>query len=130
LYAKDAKGHLADEPPKQDPYAKDAKAAEVGPFADLHTNFGRVETQSLEAVLRGRTVELWSDWAGRLFIVADEEDAKRLMAEGFNRGEIYTAAEARRIIAVNDAAVVAEIQAWKRRFDGAVREFRDGDYSK
>jgi hypothetical protein len=31
------------------------------------------ETGSLESVLRGPTIELWSDAAGRLFIVADED---------------------------------------------------------
>src|ERR1700722_4196757 len=59
----------------------------------------RVETQSLEGVLQGRAIELWSTAAGRLFLVADEGDARlacqRLAAR---RGEIYTAAEARRII--------------------------------
>jgi hypothetical protein len=30
---------------------------------------------SLESALKGRAVELWSNAAGRLFIVADEEDA-------------------------------------------------------
>ncbi len=30
---------------------------------------------SLESVLRGLAIELWSDTAGGLFIVADEDDA-------------------------------------------------------
>jgi hypothetical protein len=33
---------------------------------------------SLESALKGRAVELWSNAAGRLFIVADEDDARRL----------------------------------------------------
>jgi hypothetical protein len=41
---------------------------------------------------------------------------------GARRGEIYTAAEARRIIAVSDPTAVAEIHDWKRRFDAVVRE--------
>jgi hypothetical protein len=32
--------------------------------------------------------------------------------------------EARRIIAVNDAALVNEINQWKRRFDGVVHQDR------
>jgi hypothetical protein len=33
------------------------------------------ESASLESVLKGLAVELWSDAAGKLFIVADEDDA-------------------------------------------------------
>lgn len=83
-------------------------------------NLGGAEPQSLEAVLKGLAVELWSDRSGRLFIVAGEEDGNRLMAAGVERGEIYTAAEARRIIQIGDPAIVAEIHDWKRRFDGVV----------
>jgi hypothetical protein len=86
---------------------------------------------SLEAVLKGRAIELWSTAAGGLFLGADKEDARLALERfGARRGEIYTAAEARRIVAVNDPAVLAEIKEWKRRFDGVVREFRDGDHSE
>jgi hypothetical protein len=87
--------------------------------------------EPLETVLQGLAVELSSNSAGRLFLVADEGDARRVM-ERFNarRGELYTAAEARRIIAVTDPAVVAEIHDWKRLFDGVVREFRAGDHPR
>jgi hypothetical protein len=86
---------------------------------------------TLEESLRDRAIELWSTAAGRLFLVADETDA-RLAVErlGARRGEIYTAAEARRIVAVKDPSVVAEIHDWKRRFDGVVREFRAGERPK
>jgi hypothetical protein len=85
-------------------------------------------TEPMESALKGSAVELWSDSAGRLFLVADEEeDACRVMEQlGAPRGEIYTAAEARRIITVKDPAVVAEIHDWKRRFEGVVRDFRPG----
>jgi hypothetical protein len=87
--------------------------------------------EPLESFLKNRAIELWSTAAGRLFLVADEEDGRRTMERlGSRRGEIYTAVEARRIIAVKDAAVVAEIDQWKRRFDGAVRDFRPGDPPK
>lgn len=86
---------------------------------------------SLEAVLKRRAIELWSTAAGGLFLVADEEDARLAIERlGARRGEIYTAAESRRIIAVKDPALVAEIRDWKQRFDGVVREFRDGDHHK
>jgi hypothetical protein len=88
-------------------------------------NFVRVEPQGLESVLKGSAIELWSTAAGRLFLVADEADAVQAM-ERFhaNRGETYTAAEARRIILVKDPAVVAEIHDWKHKFDGVVSDFR------
>lgn len=84
-------------------------------------NVGCAEQQSLEEVLRGTAVELWSDRSGRLFIVADQDDANRLMADGVSRGEIYTAAEARRIVRIADPDAVAEIHEWKRRFGGVIR---------
>jgi hypothetical protein len=108
----------------QNLYAKGAKGvtggAERVPFADLHTNFGREELSSLEDVLRGRAIELWSDALGeRFWLVADEEDVTKL---GESRGIIYTAAEARRMIQVGDPAIVREIHEWKQRFHGRVRE--------
>jgi hypothetical protein len=98
-------------------------------LADMSTESTKAEL--LESVLKNRAIELWSTAAGRLFLVADEENAHQAI-ERFRarRAEIYTAAEARRIIAVNNPAIVAEIQEWKRRFDGVVREFRDGDHSE
>lgn len=81
--------------------------------------------EPLEAVLKGRAIELWSDKLGRLFLVADEEDAKGAMDRyRMQRGEVYTAAEARRIVAVRDPEVIAEIHAWKLRFGGKLREHR------
>jgi len=89
------------------------------------------EPEALEYVLRGRAIELWSDRAGRLFLVADDADAGRMRERsGARRGEIYTAAEVRRIVVVGDPVVVAEIHDWKRRFDGTVREFRPGGRPK
>ena len=89
------------------------------------------EPEPLEAVLKGRAIELWSTAAGRLFLVADDADSRRAMEQlRARRGEIYTAAEARRIIAVKDPAIVAEIHDWKQRFDGVVREVRTGGHPK
>ena len=89
------------------------------------------EPEPLESVLKGQAIELWSTAAGRFFLVANEDDARQVIERfGARRGEIYTAAEARRIIGVNDPAVVAEIHDWKRQFDGTVREFRREDQRK
>ena len=74
---------------------------------------------ALEDVLKGLAIELWSDAAGGLFIVADEDDAHRL---GELRGAVYTAAELRRVVQIGDPAIVLEIHEWKRAFNGRVRE--------
>jgi hypothetical protein len=76
------------------------------------------ESASLESVLKGLAVELWSDDAGRLFVVADEDDARRL---GEPRGNVYTAAEVRRVVQIDDPDIVLEIHEWKRTFDGRVQ---------
>lgn len=76
-------------------------------------------TEALETVLKGLAIELWSDAAGRLFIVADEEDARRLREP---RGIVYTAVELRRVVQIGDPAIVREIHEWKRAFDGKVWE--------
>lgn len=88
-------------------------------------------SESLQCVLKGNAVELWSTAAGRLFLVADEADAREALKRfGLRRGEIYTGIEATRIIALKDAAAAAEIHDWKRRFDGVVQEARREDGRK
>ena len=77
------------------------------------------QPEPLEDVLKGLVIELWSDAAGRLFIVADEDDACRL---GEPRGTVYTAAEMRRVVQIADPAIVLEIHEWKRTFNGRLRE--------
>jgi hypothetical protein len=77
------------------------------------------QPEPLEDVLKGLAIELWSDAAGCLFIVADEDDARRL---GEPRGTVYTAAEMRRVVQIEDPAAVLEIHEWKRTFNGRVRE--------
>jgi hypothetical protein len=77
------------------------------------------QPEPLQDVLKGLAIELWSDTAGCLFIVADEDDARRL---GEARGTVYTAAEVQRVVHIGDPAVVLEIHEWKRIFDGRVRE--------
>ena len=129
-------------------YAKGAKASPVtddeGLLHLLHTNYpvaqggnspgerpaqvrtGREfeqpkEPEPLEDVLKGRAIELWSDAAGRLFIVADEDDTRRL---GEPRGTVYTAAEMRRVVHIGDPAIVLEIHEWKRKVNGCLRDYK------
>jgi hypothetical protein len=107
---------------------KDRKSEALALLSD---NAEQVSTPPLESVLKGRAIELWSTVAGRLFLVADHADASGAMEQlGARRGETYTAVEARRIVAVKDPAIVAEIHDWKQRFDGVVRESRTGDHPK
>ena len=80
-----------------------------------------MQPEPLEDVLKGLAIELWSDAAGSLFIVADEDDARRL---GEPRGTVYTAAEMRRVVQIGDPATVLEIHEWKRTFNGRVREYQ------
>jgi hypothetical protein len=127
---------------RQGTYAKDAKAPSAAVDPDLlhllHTYYPRSqqadtpdeettigrqldrpnEREPLEDVLKGSVVELWSDAAGRLFIVADEDDARRL---GEPRGTVYTAAELRRVVQIADPSIVHEIHEWKRAFNGRLR---------
>src|SRR5260370_1129445 len=77
------------------------------------------QPESLEDVLNGHAIELWSNAAGGLFIVADEEDARHL---GEPRGTVYTAVEVRRVVKIGDPATVLEIHEWKRVFDARLRE--------
>jgi hypothetical protein len=53
--------------------------------------------------------------------VADEEDAVLLDEP---RGTVYTAAEMRRLVQIEDPAIVLEIHEWKRTFNGRVREIQ------
>src|ERR1700693_5438326 len=73
------------------------------------------ESVSLESALKGRAVELWSPASRGLFIVSDEDDARRL---GEPRGTAYTAAEVRLVVQIGDPAIVREIHEWKRAFNG------------
>jgi len=79
------------------------------------------KAESLEDVLKGLAVELWSDAAGCLFIVANEEDALRL---GERRGSVYTSDELRRVVQIRDPATVFQIHEWKHAFDARVRVYQ------
>lgn len=94
------------------------KAKKAEAIAVLSRSSQEMTTASLESVLKGTAIELWSDAAGeRFWLVADEADAATL---GEPRGTVYTAAEARRVIQIGDPATVAEVHSWKRQFDGVI----------
>jgi len=76
---------------------------------------GQTEPESLETVLKGLAIELWTNGES-FWLVADETDAARLSEP---RGRVFTAAEARLMVRIADPAIVAEVREWKRRFDGA-----------
>lgn len=102
---------------------RSSKAEAMEILAKVLNECGPPNGEPLEAVLKNRAIELWSTVAGRMFLVADEDDARLAMERvGALRGEIYTAAEMRRIVMVNDPVSVAEIHEWKRRFGGIVRD--------
>jgi hypothetical protein len=75
---------------------------------------------SLEEVLKGLAVELWTDASGeRFWLVADEADAALL---GEPRGSIYTTSEARLVVRVGDPETVAAIHHYKQ-IGGIVRGY-------
>ena len=126
--AKDAKAPLVPDDPDLPhllhtyfPEARDQDSPDERVTIDRALNQPQ-EPEPLEGVLKGLAIELWSDRAGCLFIVADEEDARRL---GETRGTVYTADEVRRVVQIGDPAVVLEIHEWKRRFDARLREYQE-----
>ena len=84
----------------------------------LDATQGTQHRERLEEVLNGLAVELWTDGAGYLFIVADEEDLRNLNTP---RGTVYTAAEVRRVVQIGDPAIIREIHQWKRTLNGRIR---------
>ena len=77
------------------------------------------EPDSMEAVLKGLAIELWSDAAGGFWLVADEEDVLKL---GEPRGQIFTAREYQLLCRITDPTYVAEITCWKREFNATIRK--------
>jgi hypothetical protein len=80
------------------------------------------EVDFLEMVLKGKAIELYCNLAeDTLFLVADEDDVSLL---GEPRGTTYTATEVRLVCRIEDKAIVREIHAYKRKFDGKVSDYR------
>ena len=73
--------------------------------------------------LKGYAVCLYSDLVGEnLWIVADEEDAERLIEQGERRGAIYTRAESRLVTRIKDREIVQQVHAFKREFNARMRD--------
>ena len=68
--------------------------------------------------LKGYAVCLYSDLVGEnLWIVADDEDAERLIEQGERRGAIYTRVESRLVTRIDDPEIVKQVHAFKREFN-------------
>ena len=77
--------------------------------------------------VKGWAIELWTD-GQRYWLVADDKDANRLNEP---RGNLYAVSEIQLIARVTDAATVAEIRQWNRRFEAIIQAappaVREGD---
>ncbi len=75
--------------------------------------------QSLEQILmKGHAVALYCDLVREtLWLVADEEDAQRLIEQGERRGAIYTQAESQLVTRIKDSEIVKQVHAFKREFN-------------
>jgi hypothetical protein len=68
-----------------------------------------------DTTLKGHAVELWCDrTGGRVFIVADEEDAREAMSRfSARRGEVWTPGEIELVSQIEDQAIRDEIAAFE-----------------
>lgn len=75
--------------------------------------------------LAGHAVELWTDGMGRTFLVADEEDRRRVMRQlGAGQGETMTTAELELVASITDPEIRREVMQWKRSTSGSVSGFK------
>jgi len=76
-----------------------------------------------DSALKGFAVELWSNSLGRLFIVADEEDAALAVGRcQATRGEVWTGSEIEIVARIADSEARREIARFKRALSGTVAE--------
>jgi len=82
----------------------------------------------LEALrLKGHAVELWRT-GERYFIVADEDDANLATScLGENVGEVWTDREIEIVARIEDQALREEVQRFKRKLNGRVRQIEKAD---
>jgi len=88
------------------------RAQQVAP-SDKHDD-------TLEQVLKGTAIALYCDLVqNTLWIVADEEDARRL---GERRGVVYTADEIHLVASIdNDPEIIRSVHEFKSTFNVAVK---------
>ena len=85
----------------------------------------KLREQSLESVLKGTAICLALDATGeRLWIVADEEDVRRL---GEPRGETFTAEEVRIIARIDDPDIVEDLRQFKKLANSEMRDAKKWD---
>jgi hypothetical protein len=70
----------------------------------------------LETLLKGLAIELWSPITHSIWLVADDEDAQRLMHP---RSEVYTAEEFRQLLKL-PSATAAEVHTWKQSLSATI----------
>jgi hypothetical protein len=77
-------------------------------------------SEAVELPLKGHAIELWCDHAGgRVFIVADEADAREVIRRfGARRGEVWIPAEIELVGRIEDQAIRDEVADFKRQIDG------------
>lgn len=91
------------------------------PAGESQKTEAAAEAPDLEVDLKGRAIELWSDSLGRLFIVADDEDAElAILRWNVQRGEVWTGAEIELIARIEDPEARLEVAQFKRTFSGTV----------
>ena len=132
-------GHISADLPRSEP-TKPSKPGFVGSVGAASANTTEIQASSAPAsgrqqpeqspaeallsdVLKGYAVCLYSDLVGEnLWIVADEEDAERLIEQGERRGAIYTRAESRLVTRIKDREIVQQVHAFKREFNARMRD--------
>jgi hypothetical protein len=76
-------------------------------------------------VLKSHAVELWTDGMGRTYLVADEDDRRRLIQQlGAGQGETVTVSELELIARITDPAIRQQVMKWKRSINAKVSNFK------
>ena len=129
-------GQISEASPRNEP-TKPSKPGFVGSVGAVSANTTEIQPPSAPAsgrqrgqnpaealpsdALKGYAVCLYSDLVGEnLWIVADQEDADRLIEQGERRGAIYTRAESRLVTRIDDPEVVKQVHEFKREFNTRV----------
>jgi hypothetical protein len=106
-------------------------AAGPAPYSRVSQNAQNKAPDAPAPSLKGQAVELWCDQAGgRVFIVADEQDAQEVLRRlGARRGQVWTPGEIELVASIEDQAVREEVAGLKRTLNGVFRQGtrRDGE---
>src|SRR5262249_39128865 len=119
---------FSNSPEMAPPKTSKIPGSEPNPIFDVFDGSSPGKSPEIEAgpdtTLKGRAVELWCDrTGGRVFIVADEEDAQEAMRRfSARRGEVWTPGEIELVSRIEDPAIRNEIAAFKCKLDGALSQ--------